>query len=198
MGGMKITKDGFLSVDSYLVEDVLGNNQLVAMKDIIESPYFAWYFQQDTTYGYNNQYDETQYGFRHCLFKDNEKMSAYSDMFLPLAHIVADVVDKKLSYVKSMHVNLTLNHNKQHNGKPHIDHIETLKIDKPNSRYTAIFYLENVDGDTVFYKDDEETVVYKQSPIQNGLVIFESNHFHSAMLPCLFGKRRVVNINIWV
>lgn len=195
---MKITKDGFLSGDSYLIENVLGGNQLAAIKDIVDSPYFAWYFQHDTTYGRNNEYDETQYGFRHCLFKDNEKMSAYSDTFLPLAYTVADVVKKKLSYIKSMHTNLTLNHNKQHAGKPHIDHIETLKIEKPNTRYTAIFYLENVDGDTVFYEDDEETIIYQQSPIQNALIVFDSNQFHSAMLPTLFGRRRVVNINVWV
>ena len=82
-------------------------------------------------------------------------------------------------------LNLTLNVGKQVEPQIHTD---------CSDGFTALYYLNDCDGDTLFYEND--VVFCRQTPKENRLVIFDSNTPHSAQLPLVSTKRYVVNINI--
>lgn len=194
MSGTNKDSNGSFSQKFLLRKNVLGKNQFKAVVDSISSSSFPWFFQRDTTYGSGFSTDSIYHGFRHCLIKDGKKNSDYTDLFVPLAWHMCDALDKNLKSIYSMHVNLIENYNKSVSPRPHTDR----EISEPNidNMYTAVYYFDEVDGNTVFYDDDQETIIYEQNPIQNAMLIFPAKTWHGATNPIVAPYRRVLNINI--
>lgn len=196
MSGMNQNLNGLSSQKFLLRKDVLGTTNFNVLLDVVSSSEFPWFFQRDTTYGSGFSTQSIYHGFRHCLVKDGKKNSDSTELFIPLAWYTCDAIGKKLKHIYSMHVNLIENYNKEVVARPHTDRdISEPDIDK---MYTSIFYLDEVDGNTVFYDDDKETVIYEQSPIRNSMLIFPTKIWHSGTNPIVAPYRRVVNINIEV
>lgn len=196
MSGMNQASNGSSSQKFLLRKNVLGKTQFRSVKDSISSGEFPWFFQRDTTYGSGFSTDSVYHGFRHCLIKDGKRNSDFTEILVPLAWHMSDFLGKELVDIYSMHVNLIENYNKQNSGRPHTDR----QVDEPNieNMYTAVFYLDEVDGNTLFYDDDRETVIYEQTPIENAMIIFPTKTYHGVNNPVVAPYRRVVNINIEV
>lgn len=194
MHGMNQNLNGSLSQKFLLRKNVLGKNQFKVILDSISSSSFPWFFQRDTTYGSGFSTDSVYHGFRHCLIKNGQKNSDFTELLVPLAWYMCDALGKELKDIYSMHVNLIENYNKSVPPRPHTDR-EILESNIDNM-YTAVYYLDEVDGNTVFYDDDKETVIYEQTPIQNAMLIFPAKTWHGANNPIVAPYRRVVNINI--
>lgn len=196
MPGTNQSSNGSLSQKFLLRKDVLGKTQFTVLLDTVSSSEFPWFFQRDTTYGSGFSTDSAYHGFRHCLVKDGKRNSDSTELFVPLAWYMCDALGRELEHIYSMHVNLIQNYNKKIAPRPHTDR----EIFEPNidNMYTGILYFDEVDGDTVFYDDDKETVIYEQSPIQNAMLIFPAKTWHSGTNPSIAPYRRVVNINIEV
>lgn len=92
---------------------------------------------------------------------------------------------------------------------PHVDSVNGKK-----TKYTALLYLNDSDGDTVFYNEiyDEKsnmspedyykhmlknkvTLKYKITPKENRFVCFDSSIFHSSSVPVKTQKRIVISFN---
>ena len=196
MSGMNQNWSGFLSQKFLLRKNVFGKTHFRLIKDSISSSEFPWFFQRDTTYGSGFSTDSVYHGFRHCLIKNGQRNSDSTELLVPLAWYMCDALGKELVDIYSMHVNLIENYNKQNSGRPHTDR----KLDEPNieNMYTAVFYLDEVDGNTLFYDDDKETIIYEQTPIENAMIIFPAKTYHGVNNPIVSPYRRVVNINIEV
>ena len=196
MPGTNQNSNGQSSQKFLLRKNVLGKTQFRQILDSVSSDRFPWYFQRDTTYGGGFSASSLYHGFRHCLIKNGQKNSDFAELIVPLAWHMSDFLGKELVDIYSMHVNLIENYNKQNSGRPHTDR----QVDEPNieNMYTAVFYLDEVDGNTIFYDDDRETVIYEQSPVQNAMLIFPSKTLHGGNNPIIAPYRRVVNINIEV
>lgn len=177
-------------------ENVLGKNHFNQLEKLFEDSTFAWYWQSDTNYGNKEVSDVTKSGFRHCFFKEDESISNYSPSVIPIVCAMADLADGNLESIYSVHANMLLNHNKQMEPEPHVDVTKDLFLAKNRKLITGIFYLETVDGDTLFFNDDKKTIKQKVSPLKNSMVIFDSKIFHSASLPLKAVRRRVINVNI--
>lgn len=81
-------------------------------------------------------------------------------------------------------------------GNPHIDN-----SDMGEDSFTALYYLNDADGDTIFfnetYKDDipdQLTIDDTYTPKKGTMIIFNTYHIHSGCLPSK-GRRMVININ---
>lgn len=79
-------------------------------------------------------------------------------------------------------------------GKPHIDTTD------PFTNKTSIYYLNDSDGDTIFFNEspdedfNELTVKQKITPKANTLVTFDTNTIHCGCPPVNTSKRLVMNI----
>tara|TARA_B110000503_G_scaffold141071_1_gene233571 strand:- start:966 stop:1529 length:564 start_codon:yes stop_codon:yes gene_type:complete len=177
-----------------LHKNALGATQFAILKSTISSGEFPWFFQRDTTYGTGVSFDSSYHGFRHCLIKDNQKNSDSTELFVPVAWTVCDLLGGVLHEIYSMHLNLIENYNIETPPRPHTDR----QLYEPNidKMYTAILYFDQVDGNTVFYADDGETIIYEQTPIENAMIIFPAKTWHSGSNPLIAPFRRVLNINI--
>ena len=186
--------NGSLSENIRFFDNLLSPTHFKNCLDAISSPNFPWFFQPDTTYGSKNNTDSINHGFRHSLIKDGESNSDWVQLFLPIAWIMADKLNLEISNVYSMHLNLMENYNKTPPPRPHID--RERDSDDIDKMFTGVFYFDSVDGDTVFYAEDREEIIHRQTPSANSLVIFPAKTWHSATNPMVHPYRRVLNINL--
>jgi hypothetical protein len=59
---------------------------------------------------------------------------------------------------------------------------------------TAIFYVNDSDGDTFFF-DNEGLIIKQVSPKKNRFVLFDSNQLHAGSHPSKHDKRLTINYN---
>jgi len=69
---------------------------------------------------------------------------------------------------------------------PHKDH--------PNPHYVLLYYVNDSDGDTVFFEDDEVTEIKRISPKKGRIAFFDGSIYHAASNPTL-NPRLVFNYN---
>ncbi len=179
-----IVLDNVLSEDDY-------NNLFNVVNDRTS---FSWYFLNH----YHNlsllddNNDISTHGFVHNFLHDNVVYSNNIRILDPILNRLAEHFHCPVIPVR-MKINMTLNIGKQVEHYPHIDMGEAIY----NSNYkTAIFYINDSDGDTLFFDDDKETIVHRQTPQKNSLVVFDADTYHAPQLPLVSARRLVININI--
>jgi hypothetical protein len=180
-----------------VVEHVLSDDQYAELHREISGNQFGWYFLSDHNYGVATHDDVTLFGFRHLLINNNQSNSAFSHLVLPIVFVIGDTVGRQILEIVSVHANLTINVGRQHDGHPHTDCTPILDDDE-SELITAIYYIDTCDGDTLFFDDDETTVAYRQTPAANTMVVFPRSTVHSATLPLISQKRRIINFNVRV
>jgi len=183
-------------MEHYLGNNVLELDKFFELKKNMSTNFFGWYFQTDVTHGLESK-DPTRFGFRHAFYLNGELNSDYAHFVLPIIPIIENMTNKKLEKIHTIHANLTLNHGMQHNGLIHKD-MTNLTDTKTAKRYAAVFYIDDSDGDTVFYDDNQKTEIHRQTPLSNSIIIFPANTYHSAFLPTQNPIRRVVNFNLYL
>ena len=179
------------------VEDVLSGEQHANLLSTVNDVQFNWYFLNDYNHSKAESDDVTKFGFKHCFIHENEGQSNFTHLVLPIVFAMQDVVQKELIDIVSVHANMTINVGIQHGGHPHTDQINR-PISADEQIYTAVYYLESCDGDTVFFAEDEKTITHRQTPKENTMVVFQREATHSAMLPMVSARRRIINLNIVV
>jgi hypothetical protein len=174
-------------------EDVLSIDEYQKMFDIVDSRNISWYFFNNChDYRFcDSLVDSTTYGFIHNFFDNGNITSDYLDLFTPLLDCVSQHYGCNVKLVR-MKMNMTINVNKQVQLYPHVDNLDGLKN---NNFKTAVYYINDSDGDTLFF-DDEKNIVHRQTPKQNTLVLFDGDLFHAPQLPLISPKRLVLNINV--
>jgi hypothetical protein len=158
---------------------------------------FEWNLIRDISNSGNPSDDITEYAFRHKLWWQNKKVSEWANLFDPLMSAFVDCTNGSLVYVPKVFLNMNMNYGKQNKNLSHCDgsmdmETETLK------RFTGIYYVNDSDGDTLFYSDDGETVVNSVSPEANTMIVFRSGFLHSRQLPLASNTRLVLNMNVLV
>ena len=72
-------------------------------------------------------------------------------------------------------------------GKHHNPH-----VDNENPHKVILYYINDADGDTFFFKDDE--IIHRETPERGKLVIFDGSIYHSSSPPSK-NIRMTLNIN---
>ena len=89
------------------------------------------------------------------------------------------------------------------------EHKHGIHIDYPTANITTILYINDSDGDTIFYKErtSDTTKRYKPSdlnemkritPVANSLVIFDGFQLHTGCSPMKNSNRILINSNYLV
>jgi|TARA_R110002020_G_C15997465_1_gene749906 hypothetical protein len=166
---------------------------------LLDSAKFPWYYNSHISGEsfYKKRLYET--GFSH-IFWDNgsggQRDSVYSWFWTPALYKIMDVV--KNNFIIRSRGDMTMYTHKLFEHDPHVDfsfpHIST------------VYYVNNSDGDTIFYKekakkeDDIKSFsklneVKRVSPKANRLVVFEGDTIHTGSSPNKNKNRIIINSN---
>ena len=174
-------------------QDVLSIDEYQKMFNIVDDRHIAWFFFDNCHDSklFGTATNSTTYGFIHNLFDKGVVTSDYLDLFTPLLDCISQHYNCNIILVR-MKMNMTINVNKQVQLYPHIDNLDGLQ----NKNFkTAVYYINDSDGDTLFF-DDEKNIVHRQTPQKNTLVLFDGDLLHAPQLPLVSPKRLVLNINV--
>ena len=174
-------------------ENVLSVDEYQKMFSIVDDRHIAWFFFDNCHDSklFGTATDSTTYGFIHNLFDKGDIASIYLDLFTPLLVSISQHYSCDVKLVR-MKMNMTINVGGQVQLYPHVDNPHEAKN---NNFKTAIYYINDSDGDTLFF-DNKENIIYRQTPKKNTLVLFNGDLLHAPQLPLVSPKRLVLNINV--
>ena len=190
-------------------EKIIGNSYLSRLYNLVSKETgFPWFFlSDDISYGkeFHDGWkdEELSVGFTHLLLDQDGVESFY----LPTFQALLDNISDELGGVTFFRARLALqlNNGKTCHNLPHTDHDQ--------DHYSALYYLHDSSGDTVFYNqyDDvrdgtiperwhkaqtqEYTECMRQTPKANTLFAFDGHQFHSSSNPTDNEFRIILNLN---
>ena len=187
------------------------------LKQTVMDSKFPWYFNRDITsplwfWQQNHLNDSTLEveessftGFMHILWGREGKESDFYDIFVPLLYSMEEKINMTIAELVQLRLGLfTLNKNRQPYHVPHVDYQDD------GLKYTAIYYLNDSDGDTYFFNEFLDpnikrfingydpslfTVAKSVKPKQGKLVLFDGRRYHASSYPESTPERMVLNIN---
>lgn len=163
-----------------------------------------WYYLKDTAY---NQYATTtkpyESSWMHFLYNNEQSLSDLK----PLAEsiLLTAIQKSNLTISKLIRIRAALSTRTPYPyaHDPHVDY--------ENSHMSAVYYVNNADGDTIFYnekRDENFTISSREwalnrkfnikkavEPIADRIVIFDGLTYHSSSTPCTADYRLIINYN---
>ena len=170
-----------------VIEGLLDKETEDRIESYLLHPQFPWYFRPKSSgseFSVEGFQDTVQ--FEHN-FSQHEYTSPFFQEFIDVFKL--GYILKKLDLpngVRRMKSNLLLNAQLDLSNTPHTD--------SKHSHLVLLYYVNNSDGPTVFYTDNE--VEEKVHPEKGKIVIFDGSYFHSSTPPVEHQYRCVVNINL--
>lgn len=149
---------------------------------------------QDDTYSCKDTtFINNQTGFSHILYGNGYSTTDFDRYYMFLEQIEKQF-DIKINELWRVRLGLTLNKNTKGVHNPHSDFKEP--------HYTALYYIGQSDGDTIFYNElydgclNKELTINKTNPhTENQMVLFDGLTLHSSNPPKNNLYRMTLNIN---
>ena len=170
-------------------ENFLPQDYFYYLNDLVireEEPKINWYFNSSISGIDDNNNSNNQYGFSHTLFLDNPN-SIFFEHFSPIISIMSNQYNIQIITIKRMRLGMqTKVGNESIINYPHIDYF--------NEHEVFLLYLNDANGDTVFYDNDKKEI-NRVSPRPNRAVLFDGLIPHSSSTPTNNSRRIALNIN---
>jgi hypothetical protein len=154
-----------------IIDNFLEKEKFKELQEIVMNSNFPWFFQKTVNDNHKKE-DNTCY-FTHAAFKKNEKSH--------ICNYILDLFDNKIKAKSYIRIKFNCY------PKTNILEIHEPHIDYPYKHKGAIFYINSNDGFTILEKN------IKVNSIENRMLFFEANKFHSST-SCTNVKARF-NIN---
>lgn len=173
------------------IDDFLPKSLSDTIENIVCDPVnFPWYFVESASGAEKiNGFSNEQYGFYHIVF-DGAENSQYFKYFLPIVYFIEDRFSLLVDELMRIRLGLSLKISEENNVRyPHVDTNE--------KHLTLLYYVNDSDGDTVFYENTENGFIVHDriSPKKNRAVLFDGLVYHSSSTPAKNIKRIALNIN---
>lgn len=172
---------------------------------------FDWYWNNGTIYGTIHKTDDGTIvdsktvdnpQFTHILVSNNKVLSPFYHFFSEMIGIVEKQVGCKVKNIIRVKANLTFKDATYptdcYNGA-HVDFFD-------NNVITFLYYINDSDGDTIFFsdflnhKEDKEdknirelVEIHRETPKAGTGLLFKSNQLHSSSPPKSTNRRMVMN-----
>jgi hypothetical protein len=163
-----------------------------------------WYYLKDTAY---NQFEENQKPYDpswvHFLYNNEESLSDLKPLAESILFTALERLNLSISKVIRIRAGLTTRTPYPVIHSPHVDW--------DNHHMTAVYYVNDSDGDTIFYKEKRDeslsvnshewsknrkfTVDQTITPVADRMVVFNGLNYHSSTTPCNVDYRLVINFN---
>ena len=158
---------------------------------------FPWHFLEDTTFEKSNDPMLSTPSFVNLIYHPNNESNPYFDFFKPLLESSLEKTGYELQNLLRMRLGFLLNtkyvmpHVRYKHNTPHRDFDQ--------EHFTAIYYVNESDGETVIFHEIEPAEKYhpmhKSMPEKGKLLLFNGWHFHASTCPKMFAKRIVLTMN---
>jgi hypothetical protein len=178
-------------MERQVIDNFLTKSYHRELLELLNNYNFPWYYNSNISYESNNNSNRLyESGFSH-IFWDNrsggQRDSSYSWFWKPALHKIMEVVNNK--FIVRSRGDMT---------DPHID------FSFPN--ISTVYYVNDSDGDTIFYKEKAKqhhdikllsklNEVERVSPKANRLVVFEGDTVHTGSSPNKHKNRIIINSN---
>lgn len=176
-----------------VVDDEYQNKIYHALTDIK----FPWHFLEDTTHEYANDTVNSTPGFANLIFHPENESNPYLEFFTPLIDEILKKSNLKLTSLIRVRAGFLLNTKYVLPSLPY-------KYNEPHKdceydHYTAIYYVNDADGDTVIFYETEKAQNYrpmhKSRPDKGKVLLFNGQHYHASTCPKMCTKRIAITIN---
>jgi len=170
-----------------ILDDVLPNDVSNHLLEITTSQNFPWYFVENSAKKDVN--NKLNYSWFHMLYINNNIVSQYYDSFNIVSLILINNFKLKDKKIERLRLGNMTSMNTPVINNPHTDYL--------TPHLTILYYLNDSDGDTYFYKDKEgKETMQIISPKRNRAVLFDGLIPHSSSKPVNNPYRIVLNINL--
>ena len=181
-----------------IIDNFLTNKYHEEILELLSGSQFEWYYEYNIS-GYKRSPLDThlnEYGFSHIFWNGQfgENNSQYSLFIKPMLYQIMDAAN--CDYILRARADMVT-----WTGKEDFIHHAHSDYDVPN--IASVFYVNETDGDTIFYnvkpgdvpKDKELKEYDRVSPKPNRLVIFDGELLHTGSSPTKHKNRILINSN---
>tara|TARA_Y100000015_G_scaffold19801_1_gene19196 strand:- start:409 stop:930 length:522 start_codon:yes stop_codon:yes gene_type:complete len=168
-----------------VIKNVISPLYADKIEELMSNVQFQWGFLKDVTYVDQAAFGANRGtpGFAHLFFDaENGHQSDHCNFVLPLFYTLCGDGFHELIRIKG---GLLLPTQEGYNNK-HVD------FDFPHT--TALYYVNDSDGDTLFFNDNLE-IVNRVKPEKGKLIIFDGSILHASSCPTSHTNRIVINFN---
>lgn len=180
----------------FIIDNFLTKEQEDIIENILTDSFFPWFLQKTTIHSNYKAINDTQRfvdfpWLGHIIH--NEKGINSNHEYV--AKLIIDTLKNKhqFSYKEfaRTQINLVFKNEDNRLSPPHNDFIGREDID------TLIYYVNDSDGNTVFYNDEtSNTILQEVEPKKGRIVIFPSKITHAGNRPKMNDTRIVINFNM--
>ncbi len=179
------------------IADAIDKNYQNQIYNLLTDIKFPWHFLDDATNVYTNDTQNSTPSFANLIYHPNNESNPYLDFFNPLIEEILKKSNLKLINLFRVRAGFLLNtkyilpNMPYKYNTPHRDHEE--------EHYTALYYANDSDGDTVIFhetaKSENYKVMHKSRPEKGKVLVFDGLHYHASTCPKMCTKRIVLTIN---
>lgn len=190
-----------------VVENVISKGEQDLLEKTFLSCDFPWFLNYETGVGKdqagdNNYYDSDcvfdSFQFTHCFVRDGVINSGSFGILTNLYNNLAIKENIHTFNMDRVKANLTMPQIAFKKGMYKPPHTDVLK----SNCITAIYYVNDADGDTLFFDKQEKmqtsrdfTISKRITPKKGSLIYFPANLVHSSEYPISSHMRCVINFN---
>jgi hypothetical protein len=157
----------------------------------LTSKEFPWYYRDNISYTEVTPRNINEYGFVHMIdYYGNATGNGYLDSFNDLIKSTIPIFEKEfnIQYSSIGRIRIGLQTKVSESSvlyKPHTD------SRRPHS--SVIYYVNDSDGDTIFYKGQSYQENVRIKPEKGKAICFNDSLFHGGSSPVVNSKRIVIN-----
>ncbi len=180
------------------ISNVIDKSYQDQIYDLVTDVKFPWHFLEDTTFEKSNDPNLSTPSFVNLIYHPGNESNPYFEFFKPLLESSLEKTGYELQNLLRMRLGFLLNtkyimpHVKYKHNTPHRDFEQ--------EHWTAIYYVNEADGETVIFHEIEPTIekyhpMHKSMPEKGKLLLFNGWHFHASTCPKVFAKRIALTMN---
>jgi hypothetical protein len=171
-----------------VIKNVLSKKESnMLLKITIFNNNFPWYYLHNSA-TLKEKSNTFNYSWYHALVFNGKINSSFYSIFEDSILNIIKKFNLKNKIITRVRLGKTMSIGKQYINNSHIDEKE--------DHQTILYYLNNSDGDTYFYKKDKKTIEKQVTPEKNKAILFNGLIYHASSKPIKNMYRMVLNINL--
>jgi hypothetical protein len=182
-----------------IIDNFLTKSYHKEILDTLSDANFPWYYNDNISKRDLNGGSPYESGFSHIFvnrFSGGQRDTFYATFMKPMFHQIMDCVGADSIVRGRADMTMATPNNYEH--APHVDF--------SFKNIATVFYVNNSDGDTVFYENKKHLegdvfnrkdlkIIDRVSPKPNRLVIFDGHSPHTGCSPKKYKNRILINSN---